>query len=106
MLLLPLLLFLPLLSVRTTNTSNMMGLYYQDREAEPRFSTPGGGGGGGARGGYGGDMGPRGGAYGGGGSYGMGPGGAPGGGGANAGRQLYVANVCSLSVFSPTNLRM
>ena len=68
--------------------------YYQDREAEPRFTQPGGGapgGGGGMRGGYGGGFGgPRGGGYGGGGFGGGAPGGA-------AGNQLYISNVCAQS---------
>ena len=66
--------------------------FNQDREAEPRFTQPGGGGMGGGGGGYGGGRGgfgggPRGG-YGGG--FG---GGAPGGGAPN--QQLYISNVCS-----------
>lgn len=55
----------------------------EDREAEPRFSAPGGG-----RGGFDGGMGggPRGNFHG---NFGGPPGGAGGG-----GRQVYVANVC------------
>lgn len=67
--------------------------FYQDREAEPRFTQPGAGGPpGGGRGGFGG-------GYGGGGRGGFGGGGGFGGppGGGAAGNQLYISNVCSLS---------
>lgn len=68
-------------------------MYYQDREAEPRFSQPAPAMGGGMAprgGGFGGGMGgmPRG-----GGGFGGGFGGAPGGGN----NQLYISNVCHLS---------
>jgi len=61
----------------------------QDREAEPRFTAPGGG-----RGGFEGGMGRGGG--GGGGFGGGGYGAAQGGGGGGGGRQIYVSNVCTL----------
>lgn len=64
----------------------VVNISYQDREAEPRFTGPPSGG----RGGY--EGGPRGG-YGGG--FGGGPMGASTGGG---GRQIYVSNVCVLSL--------
>lgn len=72
-------------AVASLSNQNLMGrLVYvrEDREAEPRFSAPGGGG----RGDFGGGMGGRGG-------YGGGFGGPAAGGG--AGRQVYVANVCT-----------
>jgi RNA recognition motif-containing protein len=71
-------------AVATLSNQNLMGrLVYvrEDREAEPRFTTPGS-----TRGGFEGGM--RGGFQGG---FGGPPGGAPGGGG----RQIYVANVCT-----------
>jgi hypothetical protein len=77
-------------AVASLSNQNLMGrLVYvrEDREAEPRFSAPGGG----ARGdfgGGGGGMGPRGG-------FGGGFGGHPAAGGQGAGRQVYVANVCT-----------
>ncbi|CAI9637570.1 unnamed protein product [Alternaria burnsii] len=70
-------------AVASLSNQNLMGrLVYvrEDREAEPRFSAPGGGG----RGDFGGGMGGRGG-------YGGGFGGPAAGGG--AGRQVYVANL-------------
>lgn len=76
-------------AVATLSNQNLMGrLVYvrEDREAEPRFSAPGG------RGDFGGGMGRGG--YG---SYG----GHAAAGGAGAGRQVYVANVCNpVSFFS------
>ena len=82
-------------AVATLSNQNLMGrLVYvrEDREAEPRFSTPGA-----TRGGPGG-FGPNGGgghgAYGGGQQFG-GPGGGYGGGPPGGARQVYVANVCT-----------
>lgn len=77
-------------AVASLSNQNLMGrLVYvrEDREAEPRFSAPGGG-----RGDFGGGM-PRGGGFGGG--FGGNP--AAGGG---AGRQVYVANVRTLFFLS------
>ena len=76
-------------AVATLSNQNLMGrLVYvrEDREAEPRFSTPGD-----SRGGFQGGMGggPRGGGhFGAGGGFGGAAGGA-------GGRQVYVANVCA-----------
>jgi RNA recognition motif-containing protein len=73
-------------AVATLSNQNLMGrLVYvrEDREAEPRFSAPGGG-----RGDFGGGMARGGGGYG-------GFGGHAAAGGAGAGRQVYVANVCT-----------
>lgn len=80
-------------AVATLSNQNLMGrLVYvrEDREAEPRFSTPGN-----TRGGFEGGMGggPRGGGGFGGGFNG--PPGGHGGGGGGGGRQVYVANVCA-----------
>lgn len=67
------------------NIFHMLTSSNQDREAEPRFTTPST-----ARGGF--DGGPGRGGFGGG-PYG----GAMGGGG--GGRQIYVSNVCSIPLY-------
>ena len=80
-------------AVATLSNQNLMGrLVYvrEDREAEPRFTNPGS-----SRGGFEGGMGGRGGFQGG---FGGPPGGAPGAGAGAGGRQVYVANVCTLHI--------
>lgn len=77
-------------AVATLSNQNLMGrLVYvrEDREAEPRFSTPGN-----TRGGFEGGMGGGGRGAGNFGGSNFGP---PGGQGGQGGRQVYVANVCT-----------